>query len=201
MCARRLDDRARSRHGDRVVLLDEGGLAVFSKVPVGLAVWVTPGSEQDRLADQGRLLPKNFPAPLPAAARRVDLNLDEPAGQTISVTSGGSVTVAMGGRHLGVVSPWPDAASFRMNGRVQVVADITPIAAGGPAGARSSGEIDRWVEPGQRFRAAVAVYAVDPGLQPLPPGNYRVRIGISQAGERWFSSGGNEATFVLRVTR
>ena len=198
----RLDDRARIRHGDRVVLLDEGAVTLFSEVPVGLAVWVTPGGDQDRLADQGRLLPKNFPGPLPRAARRVDLTLDgQRAGQTISVAAGGSVTVTMAGRHLGGVSPWPDAASFRLDGRVQVVADITPVTAGGPDGARSSGEIDRWVDPGERFRAEVAVFAVDPELQPLPPGTYRVHIGISQAGERWFSSGGDDATFVLRVTR
>ncbi len=197
----RLDDPARIKHGDRVLLLDQGGLADFWKVPVGLAVWVTPGGEQDRLAKQGRLLPANFPAPLPRAARRVDLDLDERARQTISVTSGGSVTVTMRGRHRGGVAPWPDAASFGLNGRVQVVADITPITTDAPGGARSSGEIDRWVEPGQRFRAEVTVYAVDPGLQPLPPGIYRVRLGISQAGQPWFSSGGDDATFVLRVTR
>ena len=110
------------------------------------------------------------------------------------------MTVALNGRHRGRTSPWPDAASFNLPGRVQVVADIDPNTAGAPAGARSSGEIDRWLEPGDRFHAKVTIYALTPSLDSLPPGRYPVRIGISQAGERWFSSGGSEATLVLEVT-
>jgi len=41
------------------------------------------------------------------------------------------------------------------------------------------------------------VAAVDPLLQPLPPGRYRVELGVGQAEPAWFAPGG--ASFVLGV--
>ena len=195
----RLDDPYRPAAGDRVALLDEGGFYAFRTVPVGLALWVGPGPEQDRLDDAGLLLPEGFPAPLPESARQVSMEIvDRPRG-AVSVAPGGGVDLRVVGRHEGTGSPWPDALSFGLDGRVRVAARITPRDPAGVPGAPSGGELQRWVRPGDRFRADVRVLAVGETLGPLPGGTYDVQLGVTQEGEGWFAPGGGAATFTMVV--
>ncbi len=175
----RLDDLDRVGAGDRVALLDEGGFYGFFGAPQGLAVWVRPGPEQDRLAADSLLLPVGFPAPLPPPARVIELawvGSEEPPRR---VRPGGWVDVEVSARHAGTGSPWPDAASFGLDGRVQVQARLEAIDPtadlDGEAGrlpAPGSGELPRWIRPGDRFTTTVRVRAgptapaADPGQLP-----------------------------------
>lgn len=207
----RLDDPDRTDAGDRVALLDEGGFYGFFGAPEGLAVWVRPGPEQDRLAADGLLLPAGFPTSLPPAARVIELTrvgIDHPV---LQVRGGSWVDIEATGRHAGAGSPWPDAASFGLDGRVQVQARL---AAQGPAAGRidrgtgrqpatGAGELPGWTRPGQRFKTTVRVYALDEQLRPLTSGTYRVVLGVGQAGDGWFEPAvgpdGGELAFELQV--
>lgn len=210
----RLDDPARARDGDRVALLDEGGYYGFFGAPQGLAVWVRPGPEQDRLTADGLLLPVGFPAALPASARSVELDLVPGRAPARAVAAGGWVEVEVTGRHAGTGSPWPDAASFGLDGRVQVQARLEAV---GPTAeaidrtegrqpAPGAGELPRWTRPGDRFTTTVRIYALDERLRPLTSGTYRVVLGVGQAGGEWFApaagtegNAGDELAFDLQV--
>ena len=207
----RLDDPERTGTGDRVALLDEGGFYGFFGAPQGLAVWVRPGPEQDRLAADGLLLPAGFPAALPASARSVELARVGPEHPVLQVRAGGWVDVEVTGRHAGTGSPWPDAGSFGLDGRVQVQARLEAV---GPAAeaidraegrepAAGAGELATWTRPGERFTSTVRVYAVDQRLRPLTTGRYRVVLGVGQAGGEWFAPAvgpdGDEVAFDLQV--
>jgi hypothetical protein len=207
----RLDDLDRVGAGDRVALLDEGGFYGFFGAPQGLAVWVRPGPEQDRLAADGLLLPAGFPAPLPSSARVVELAWVGSEEPLRPVRPGGWVEVEVSARHAGTGSPWPDAASFGLDGRVQVQARVEPIdptadLVDGETGrlpAPGSGELTRWTRPGDRFTTTVRVHALDQRLRPLAPGSYRVVLGVGQAGGAWFAPAstpdGAGLEFELRV--
>lgn len=195
----RLDDQARLANGDRVLLLDDGGFYAFWDVPIGLALWVMPGPEQDALLARGHLLPDPFPNPLPASARSVELDIVDDIPEQVRVAPGGRVMLTVTGRHTGSAAPWPDFDSYSGPARVRVVAEITPERTNGPDGARSGGELTQWVRPGESFDADVTVVAVDTVLQPLPPGRYRVRLGVGQDGADWFATGGPGAEFTMVV--
>ncbi|MBX3287426.1 MAG: hypothetical protein KF703_18910, partial [Actinobacteria bacterium] len=195
----RLDDVDRLAEGDRAVLLDEGGWYGFFGAPLGLAVWVRPGPEQDRLAADGRLLPATFPGPLPTSALRVEVRVADP-GARLEVAPGGWVDVPVAGRHQGTGAPWPDQASYGLDHRVQVQAhpgDSSTSAAIWVA----SGELDRWVVPGGRFRAVVRLHAVDESGVPLPPGRYEAVLGVAQAGGAFFAPARNPGATVEVVVR
>ena len=196
----RLDDEARAAAGDRVATIDEGGLYFAWDAPQGLALWVRPGAEQDRLGELGALLPEGFPTPLPPEARPADVAIVDDAPEVARVAPGGSVRLQVRVAHTGAGSPWPDAASFAQAGHVRVVASIVAEAEGGPAGARSGGELPAWMLPGDEGLVDVEVLALDELLQPLPPGRYDVELGIGQVGQPWFTGGGADSRFVLEVT-
>ena len=195
----RLDDDARIAAGDRVAGLDQGGLYGLWDAAAGLALWVREGPEQDRLDARGALLPEGFPAPLPASARATTIVIDRPDEER-SVAPGDRVSVPLTVTHRGAGSPWPDFSSFALAGRTRVAAQITPIDPDGVDGARSGGELPRWMLPGDEASLTAEVLAVDQLLAPLPPGRYRVQRGVVQQGEEWFASGGPDARFTLVVT-
>ena len=200
----RVDDPGRRRAGDRLVLLDQNVLYSFWDVAEGLGIWVRPGPEQDRLAAAGLLLPAGFPAPLPATSRSVDLavtgGLDDDG--LLRMAAGSEARVQVTGHHSGTGSPWPDGGSARA-GRVQVVAHVEPDDADRPSGIGSSGELDRWVRPGDRFTAEVVIRSIGPLFAELAPGLYTVQLGVGQSdvddGE-WFASGGPDGSFRLEIT-
>lgn len=198
----RLDDPFRPAAGDRVVLLDSNWLYALWDAPVGLAVWVRPGPEQDRLAAQGLLLPDGFPTDLPAEARSVDLRLTggvEPGG-TLRLAPGGATTVAVAGSHTGSGSPWPDHASTGQL-PVQVIAHVEPDDPSLPDGIGSGGKLDRWVRPGDDFTSTVDIRAIGPLFADLVPGRYEVTLGIGQTVDQedhWFVPG-SDTTFTLEV--
>ena len=198
----RLDDPARSVSGDRVAMLDAGGWHQLRGAPEGVALWVRPGPEQDRLAAAGLLLPDGFPTELPLQAQTAELAVDPDIDlddEPLTVEPGGSVVIPVTGRHTGDGSPWPAVNTYPRPGRVRVVAEIVPDDDRLPRGARSGGELPRWVRPGESFTTAAEVFALDETLQPLPAGTYQVTLGVAQEGFWWFTPGGPDATFTLEV--
>ncbi len=195
-----LDDPVRRAEGDRIVLLDQGGLYEDSGSPEGLAIWVRPGPEQDRLDAAGALLPAGFPTALPVEARRTTIVIHERAGDEIRVAAGDQIPLDVTVEHTGTGSPWPDRESYALPGYVRIGTTITPLDPGGVPGASSGGELPRWMLPGDSFPTPVQVVAVDGMLAPLPPGRYRVELGVSQHGMGWTADGGPEASFTMVVT-
>ena len=197
----RADDAARRDAGDRIAWIDRSGYTTFWGAPEGVALWVRPGPEADRLAADGALLPDRYPTGLPEAARRVEVTLPaDVAGETIEVEGGGRVRFEVEGRHVGLGSPWPDRASDDGPARVRVKARVDALDPGLDDGATSGGELDRWTRPGEPFTATVEVVAVGAMLGDLAPGRYRVTIGVGQDEPSWFAPGGPDATFTLVVT-
>lgn len=194
----RLDDEALAATGARIVLLDHGGFHADLGVDGGMALWVQPGPELDELERKGWLLPPGFPTGLPDAARRGTLEIVD-APDRVEVEPGGTVELTVRGRHDGSGSPWPDQASFGLDGRVRVMADIRSLGDDGVEGARSGGELPRWIRPGETFTIDAGVRAVGRYLEPLPPGRYSVTLGIGQDEPRWFVPS-PDATFEMRVT-
>lgn len=199
----RVDDPMRRDAGDRLVLVDANVLYALWDSLDGIGVWVRPGADQDRLAAAGLLLPAGFPTVLPDPARSVELQVDDglEADGTLRMTGGSEARLTVSGRHTGVGSPWPDAASAR-TGRVQVLARVVPDDPLLPSGIGSGGELDRWVRPGEEFTGGVTVRTVGPLFADLAPGRYTVHLGVGQADERgelWFADGGPGASFSLVV--
>lgn len=200
-----VDDARMAAEGARIALLDTGFLLHVLGAEGGLAVWVRPGPVQDRLGDEGALLPAAFPSALATEARRAGLTIVDPPAGPVRVAAGGRVPLAVRVEHRGVGEPWPDAASYDMAGRVQIAAHVTPVDPSGVEGARTGGELPRWMLPGDDAVAEVEVVAVGRFLQPLPPGRYRVELSVVQdapdgSGELWQTPGGHGASFTLDVT-
>ena len=110
--------------GARIAMLDTGGWYPYIGAGDGLALWVQPGPEQDRLAARGELLPAGFPGPLPEDSQRARLKV--PASAPVRVRPGGGWTTTVDVEHLGRSSPWPDNDSYDQPGRVQVVGRMIP---------------------------------------------------------------------------
>ncbi|MEZ5182694.1 MAG: hypothetical protein R2702_12605 [Acidimicrobiales bacterium] len=193
----RLDDPARPRAGDRAALLDQGIVYADWGAPQGLALWVAPGTEQERLAARGALLPEGYPTALPADAQRGTIRRDGPA--LVRTAPGGRVRMEVEVVHAGTGAPWPDRESSALPGHVRIVAEITPLDPDGVPGARSGGELPRWMLPGDRATTAIEVVAVGRFLEPLPPGRYHVQLGVAQEGQEWVASGGPGGAFDLEV--
>ena len=73
----RLDDESMRSAGARILTLDGSAFVELRGAPEGLAVFVLPGAEQDRLDAAGWLLPSGFPSPLPEAARVAELGVTD----------------------------------------------------------------------------------------------------------------------------
>lgn len=194
------DSAAEQAAGSRIVLLDSNFLASTMGLPEGLALWVRPGAEQDRAAAAGHLLPTGFPTALPDAAASAEIELLDAPDGPVAVASGGRVALRVRVRHTGTESPWPDQASWPLPGHVRLVALIEPVDPDGVRGARSGGQLGRWMLPGDEVVVAAELIAIDEVLSPLPPGRYRVELALAQEGEAWSIEGGAEATFELEVT-
>jgi hypothetical protein len=124
----------------------------------------------------------------------------EPRDGTRTVPAGGRVQVPVEVAHTGSGAPWPDLDSYAKDGRVRVMAEITPLDPDGMPGARSGGELTSWMLPGDRGRVDAEILAIDTMLSPLPPGRYQVQLGVGQEGEDWFVPGGPDAAFTMVVT-
>lgn len=198
----RTNDARRPAEGDRIALIDESGYYPFWGAPGGVALWARPGPEHDRLDAAGWLLPVGFPTGLPAEARRAELAIVDgggAVGREIEVAPGDAAEVEVRGRHAGSGSPWPGNSRFTGPERVRVIAQVEAEDEANPSGARSGGEVPGWILPGDDFEASASVFALDQQLGPLPPGRYRVSLGIGQDQPSWFASGGEDATFTMVV--
>ena len=199
--------------GARIALIDLSGFYPDAGVPEGVALWVQPGPELDRLEAEGALLPAGFPTGLPAEARRASLDVVG-APEVVEVAPGGVATFQLRGRHAGSGSPWPDQASYGRDARVRLVAEIRPEPEPEPEPAPDGGggdeevsgatthpvgELPHWVRPGDEFVAEVSVTAGGLGSDPLEPGRYRVTFGVGQGRPEW-SSFAEQASVVLVVT-
>ena len=169
--------------GARIAMLDTGGWYPYIGARDGLALWVQPGPEQDRLAARGELLPASFPDRLPEDSQRA--RLEVPASAPVRVRPGGGWTTSVDVEHLGRSSPWPDNDSYDQPGRVQVVGRMIPrdrsTRAAEPLPTFRA-ELPAWSGPGERFTVDLPAVAVDGQLRRLPPGSYDLRIGLAQEG-------------------
>ncbi|WCO68573.1 hypothetical protein PO878_07505 [Iamia majanohamensis] len=197
----RSDDAGLAAEGARLALVDQSGYTTFWGAEAGVGLWVRPGPDQDRLAEDGLLLPAGFPTGLPEAARSADVALVRgEAGTKVEVAPGGTVEVGVRVRHTGGGSPWPGRGAYGGPAGVRIVATVDPLDPGDPVGARSGGDVPGWVVPGEAFTAPASVVAVDARLQPLAPGRYRVGLGVGQDDPGWVTAPGPDATFTLVVT-
>ncbi len=168
--------------GARVVLLDSR---------LGQALWVRPGPRATRLAEEGRLLPEGFPAPLPDEARAARVTLTGSTGEPLQLRPGRGAAVTVGVGHVGDASPWPDAASHTADGVVRLGARW--LDGPGPRrGAEARAELPEWMVPGDEVRATIRLKAVDGDGRPLAPGRYRVGVDLVQEGFAWFVAPGRE---------
>jgi hypothetical protein len=184
--------------GARIVLLDLSLFYPDAGLPDGVALWVQPGPELDRLEAEGAVLPAGFPTGLPSAARQGALELVDLPDE-VEVRAGETLAFTVRGRHAGSGSPWPDYASYGNDARVRIVADVQALPAEDERQPRVVGELPRWVRPGDGFTAEVEVAAVDERQEPLPPGRYRVSLGVGQGDPEW-SDFSEAAAFDLVVT-
>ncbi len=195
-----VDDPVRLGAGDRLALLDEGGVYPRSGMPEGVGVWVAPGPTGDRLERRGALLPDGFPGELPDRAQRTAISIEGAPAEPIRVEAGRHFDVDLTVTHAGEGTPWADAASFARDGRVELLARWRPVDQSGDPSTTSAGPLPRWMWPGDTVATTAKVFAVDETLTPLPSGRYEVRLGVGQIGHEWFAPGGPEATFVVEVT-
>ena len=163
--------------------IDAGGRQVFRDVRVHSALWVMPGPEQDRMAEEGRLLAEDPRAPLPPSARR---------GRITSDT--GSLTAAPG-EHLDLDvqvrndgdQPWLDFESYRGTGVVRLGARwLAEPAGGGPPTrvdhANVRGDLPATLWPGESADVTVPLDLVDLAGTPFAPGRYQLEIVVVQEG-------------------
>jgi hypothetical protein len=185
-------------------LFDASSLVWLRGAPEGLAVFVLPGEQQERLDRRGLLLPEGFPADLPTSARVAGLTRGSD-GEVV-VGSGEMVRVPVRLAHAGSGAPWPDTRQLieeRRDARVRIVAraDATGPLDRAPA---VVGDLSTWMLPGDATTVEVEVWANDPSGRPLPPGTHRLRLGVTQGGDDevgdWFDETRDPVELVVRVT-
>jgi hypothetical protein len=174
--------RSPPSRGARVLLLDSR---------LGQALWVRPGPRATRLAEEGRLLPEGFPAPLPEEARAARVTLAGSSEEPLQLRPGQDAAVTVGVSHVGEASPWPDAASHTANGVVRLGARWHD-GPGSRRGAEARAELPEWMVPGDEVRATIRLKAVDGDGRALAPGRYRVGVDLVQEGFTWFVAPGRE---------
>ncbi len=200
----RADDESFLDAGARILLFDASSLVWLRGAPEGLAVFVLPGEQQERLDRRGLLLPEGFPADLPTSARVAGLTRGSD-GEVV-VGSGEMVRVPVRLAHAGRGAPWPDTRQLieeRRDARVRIVAraDATGPLDRAPA---AVGDLSTWMLPGDATTVEVEVWANDPSGRPLPPGTHRLRLGVTQGGDDevgdWFDETRDPVELVVRVT-
>lgn len=170
--------------GARIVLIDLSGFYPDAGEAEGVALWVQPGAEHDRLEAEGALLPAGFPTGLPDAARDGAIEVRDLPDE-VEVQPGERLRFQVHGRHDGDEAPWPDQASYGNEARVRIVAEVDGVSADGGGVVRAVGELPRWIRPGDAFTAEVEVAAVDGQQEPLAPGRYLVTLGVAQGDPAW----------------
>ena len=171
-----------------------GRLLRLSSVPRdGLALWVQPGAEQDRLRARGDLLPAGFPDPrLPRRERSTPgWPCSHPA--PVRVRPGGRWTTTVEVVHPGRSSPVarPRQLPPSRPGGGRRPPHGTGTGRRGTTGSLSTftAELPAWSHPGDRFVVDIPTVAVDGRLRPLPPGSYDLHVGLAQVGFGEFDRG------------
>jgi hypothetical protein len=191
------DDPARIEAGDRIAYIERSVFTTFTGAPDGIALWAR-GDAARRLEDLGALLPPGWPPVVPSEARHATVQVEGlPADGEVVVPAGGSVELDVSVEHRGSGSPWPSLRNVASPSQVKVVADVRPLDEG-PLGARSGGELPKWMLPGDRAQVAARIYALDRQLEPLPPGRYQVVIGVGQDEPEWTATSPG-ASFIMIV--
>ncbi|MFN7955453.1 MAG: hypothetical protein U0610_27260 [bacterium] len=145
-------------------------------------LWVLPGEQQARLAAAGFLEPPTWGA-MPTPAFRSELAwLVAPPGR-ISARAPRSLAV-LRVTHLGGDSPWLSAAEL---GDVELAVRVGvrwfDASGGGRPVAEAHLDLPHALLPGERVDITVPLPG--DGVR-LPPGRYRVVVGLLQEGVRWF---------------
>jgi hypothetical protein len=184
----RPDDPARAAAGDRIAFIDRSGFTTFLGAPDGLALWAR-GDAARRLDALGYVLSPGWPPVVPSSARHAAVRIDgTSADGEVVVPAGGYVDLDVSVEHVGSGSPWPSLSNVAPPSQVRVVADVRPLADEGPLGARSGGDLPRWMLPGDRAQTVARIYALDWQLEPLPAGRYQVVLGVGQDEPQWMAS-------------
>jgi hypothetical protein len=143
---------------------------------------------------------------LPAAGDEVDGAVE------VVVRSGEVTTVPLTIVHEGTGAPWPDGRQLVgpvKEARVRVQARPVDGAVGGvdegasatdAGGPVAGAELPTWMLPGDRATTEFGILGTDADGDPLAPGRYRIRLGVTQDGEQWFTERSEPVELVVRVT-
>jgi len=143
-------------------------------------LWLLPGKAQDQFIQEGCILPKNFPAPLPDSALCASMALQK---HEIEIKDG-KVVVPLSVRHAGEGFFWPNASDFKRSSfsvgvgvrlfsrkKMSIVyADVF--------------DLPHSVYPGQSITMDLPL---EFSRDSVPPGEYLLRIDLVQQGVRLFS--------------
>ncbi|HEY0783125.1 MAG TPA: hypothetical protein VGE98_11755, partial [Thermoanaerobaculia bacterium] len=149
-----------------------GARLVYPETGVDQALWVLPGPWQERLAARGLLVPRDPSAPLPDAACRSALRLEETGPLRLAAGAARELTVAV--EHRGSGARWFPAAATS-EAAVQIA------------------DLPRVLLPGDRVELTLSLAARTANGAPLPRGRYRVRVGLLQEGYGWLDGRGDGA--------
>jgi hypothetical protein len=167
-------------------------------------LWALPGGGFfDRLAAAGFLQPSLMRARLPDAALASAIGLvgrQAGEGPDILLEQGEARRLVLEVTHDGAGSPWPNlAGSVTSAGIVRL--GVKWLGPGGQVLAEQRAELPQTLLPRQRVDVPVVLDPVGSDGQPLPPGDYEVRVSPVQEGYLHFSDVGDPPfVFSVRVT-
>jgi hypothetical protein len=147
------------RRGARIAFVETG--------PHAQALWVLPGALQDRLADDGALLPAEHAAPLDVESQRATITVDERADDlAVHVVDEGGTWLGVG-PVPGLVTGTVRVGSRWYEGDDVVAADTVEL----PRVLRRGDEVD-----------------LDLPIADLDPGTYDVVVSLRQEGIAWWDA-------------
>jgi 4-amino-4-deoxy-L-arabinose transferase-like glycosyltransferase len=148
-----------------------------------------PPTAESPAALIARLREAEKPEPLPPAACRARLEVLD--GAPAAVESGGRQVVRLRVTHVGSGEPWTSAAD--LPGPAQAVRIGVRWFLGETLMADQRVELPRSLDPGESVKVEVPLLARGAhgsDTEALPPGRYRVRIGLVQELVQWFPEDG-----------